>query len=880
MGVPLLCCALLFAGLCCGDMISHDTAPVLEQSNNSLAPEHVALVATACTTVGVVVLATIGLVAFKGKVSMSHLLLVMVFVCITVMGILSWAITYTKMRDEVQYNVQALLLATGNEVRLSVMSLLQTGPTMSQLHKNVHTNKLATTNASFPVPVLYLHTIREAYLGSDDALTLLYYGNIYGYMFAVELDNPAADPTTYYGFPASAPASEHSMFKCRGWDNPSASCSSRTCETGASSECGGTCAIYNTTNCYSNQGRARMLGYTSPWGDPYPVGNVKRALNYDCRERPWFTEGLKHEGIHWMEPYVFIVGDDAPVVGFSSTLMVRNAAGTPEAVIAVDYKLTSVHKVLLKLPPTANSAVYLCGLNGTLYSSSLSAKASIRTSADGGPPYHVENVLVHPNPRIQKLFESIVQRVGSLTEASSRRRLLQFPGCTVLITPISMTGGLEMLVVIEVPDSDILDDVNTSSTLALVLVLVISFVIASMVSAMMCAVLAQVNRLSRNMHRVAWMQVDGSQAAEGAPSIVTEIRSMQESFALLVKNMLEYKQYLPHSLQAGDCVDTAADSEPTAPSTLGVITGPASQSKDGSVCSRSSRGSRSSSRSSSRDSARAETRHQPPASLFDKELNKRRVTILCCNWRGTHSRLSHSFRNFAKAYRLYVECVLASSKILRGVVDYFNGDRICVTFNAVLPASQHAQKAVECAATIREDEGRRGGRVAQGISSGKGMCGNAGCAGLKKFHVIGPVAGAAHALERCATQWDHDVVVGDQVASHVSAQFRLQTVRRVLLPQTSSPCIVRAVRTPLRPFSAEEDWMAAQETPKDDPYGAYNGILALLFEGSVEAARRKLASSVGLLDAGQEEELKCRVNSCNGGAEAVYDPNCIGVVAG
>ena len=867
----LLCVLLAAAAPClCSDGMPLDAEP----HSRALEPVHIGLIVTGFAVAGVFLLGLVIVLATRGRVHLSHLLVTLVMAVGLMVGISSWYVTYQQMRDKLQAKVELLIASTGHEVALSVLQTLDAGDRLSKLLSASVTHGAANVNDTFPTPIRQLHTIRQGFVGRDDAVTLFYYGNIWGYVYAVSSD---PSPQIFYGFPNSAPHSEHTVFKCVGWDHPWADCTrcapgnGQSCAPSCADQCGRSCFVHNTSNCYGNEGVSRLMIYTAEGSSGLPAGDVQ-AVNFEARSRPWFKFGMRPENAdgktHWMEPYVFDgISEHAVDLGFSSIVTALNPkTGVPEGVIATDYMIGSLAVVLRRVRPTPNSLIYLITLDGRVLSSSYpTTKNTVRPTrhADGTVTFEVEQVMTHHEPSIRALFHNIVDRVGSLRQAAMKRRLLQIRDTSVLMHSVNMTG-MVMLVVVEVPDSDIFEEVNSASTVALAVVLGVSFAWSLLVAGLIAVMLSAIKTLEVEMREVAWMQMDPLARSGQQRSLIAEIFSMQKSFDMVAQNMLEYKQYLPQSLRA-DSSDTGQDASTSEPRSFKT----ASSATPNPMASTDQAGhvvpSVSSSDSSKSRVPGGQAEKRARLNLFGTKLREGKVSVVCCNVRGTHGLIEDSLHvsDFTHLYAVYLAAVLDECRRCQGVVDYFNGDRVCATFNAVRPSPQHVRKAVEFGLGV--DHVVRGHQMAltQGMATGNALVGNAGCPGLKKFHVFSNVSSLAHALERYCREWGLDLVVGSagvEACSHVFLSFdyvfSLLNLAKVWLPHEKQPSTVSRV-LPQKVEGDAASWLF--EVDKGSSYVHHNNALQAMYAGDYNGALQELACQE-LADG--KQDLLLRIERC------------------
>ena len=222
-------------------------------------------------------------------------------------------------------------------------------------------------------------------------------------------------------------------------------------------------------------------------------------------------------------------------------------------------------------------------------------------------------------------------------------------------------------------------------------------------------------------------------------------------------------------------------------------------------------------------------------------------------------------QKFTDAYSKYLEAVMQTSKQTRGVIDYFNGDRVCVTFNAVVPAAQHARRSIECASVIRDTcEAKDEGTVVCGVASGVSMCGNVGCTGMKKFIVFGKAVTAAHALVRPAAIMSESIVIEGAVIEAVKHFFIMKRLCKLTLPNSEKPSLACSVITALQ--STDEEWMYEMEAAqKKDPYADYNRAVRLMYDGDYSAALESAEKS--RVPAKELSALKERILACQKAGE-------------
>ena len=254
--------------------------------------------------------------------------------------------------------------------------------------------------------------------------------------------------------------------------------------------------------------------------------------------------------------------------------------------------------------------------------------------------------------------------------------------------------------------------------------------------------------------------------------------------------------------------------------------------------------------------------------MFDTALGHRNISVLCLNWRGTHARLAEAcsesaVASFTSAFGAYLELAMASAKETRGVIDHFSGDRICVMFNAAMSAVGHARKAVDCAALMKDAQA---GKAVAGMSTGRVMCGNAGCHGLKKYCAFGRAVSAAHALVRLAGSLNEDIVTEGSAIEALTHFFTLKWLQRVQLRHDDKATLVCAVKSAI--IGKQQEWMY-ELAAAANPYADYNVAVTELLDGNYTAAMQSVEEAT-LVPEAEVHALKARIRA--GAAGVVEEP--------
>ena len=292
-------------------------------------------------------------------------------------------------------------------------------------------------------------------------------------------------------------------------------------------------------------------------------------------------------------------------------------------------------------------------------------------------------------------------------------------------------------------------------------------------------------------------------------SLLSEINNMEKSFKTMLGNLLEYRQYLPQSVLITDTDEEDATS--------------ASADKP-KISSKGSKGSHLSlsQRSYTESASAAAAANQ--RTVFDASVHTKNITLLVSNISQVHKVAAGKVGSVIAAY---LEVLIASSKVHRGVVDDVCGDKVTVSFNALIHASNQKERGVNTALVIREKRNEEF-KVNTAIACGPAVCGNMGCIGMKKFFMLGPVNTNVRRLERCGTSWNIPIVADGLVTKEVELSFTLRKLVAVRMKDGKCGVVSEIIKA--NEGGANEEWMYQLETQIErNEFSTENALLVKLY---------------------------------------------------
>eukprot|EP00754_Rhynchopus_humris_P037808 Rhum_TRINITY_DN2036_c0_g1::Rhum_TRINITY_DN2036_c0_g1_i1::g.5444::m.5444 len=359
-------------------------------------------------------------------------------------------------------------------------------------------------------------------------------------------------------------------------------------------------------------------------------------------------------------------------------------------------------------------------------------------------------------------------------------------------------------------------------------------------------IVAPLHTLRSSMASVASMDLEAVDVT--TRSALQEVASMQESFEMMVRNLIEYRNYMPQSVLVRD--DETDDSEQS----LSVEHAPRSHGSKGSALSANG--------VSSSEFAASSTAKQSVAGRklqIGGALQKRAISIAYYNvlgWLTSCERVD--VHELTSSHQAFVETALSSIQAVRGVCEGFTGDRLCATFNAFLPVATHKTQCLTSAMTLRGQTFMQGGQVMPtsfACASGEAKVGTLGCQGMKKLSVVTNVLPWVVALERYNKMLSKSGLCDQYLAKDLHSRFELRLTETLSYKKRSASAIrVYEVIDTLQ--VADEEWMyQLQNAGKSNPSWVSNEAWVHILKEEWDEADHKFKEFDAQLDPSMHAKL-------------------------
>jgi hypothetical protein len=214
---------------------------------------------------------------------------------------------------------------------------------------------------------------------------------------------------------------------------------------------------------------------------------IEKIPDYDARSESWYAETIKAGKLTWNQPYNW---DKNPnIISISASYPIYQKNRQLLGIISVDYLLSSISEFLSDLHLSPSTKVFIIQRQGLLIASSSSEKpfAIVNNEAK------LLDVLQSQDWLIQGTGQYLQQKFGSFQKIKASQQLnfrLKGERQFVRVTPWQDEYGLDWLVVVVVPESDFMEQINANTRTTILLCLA-ALAVATLLGLLTARYLAQ-----------------------------------------------------------------------------------------------------------------------------------------------------------------------------------------------------------------------------------------------------------------------------------------------------------------------------------------------------------------------------------------------------
>ena len=308
--------------------------------------------------------------------------------------------------------------------------------------------------------------------------------------------------------------------------------------------------------------------------------------------------------------------------------------------------------------------------------------------------------------------------------------------------------------------------------------------------------------LSDDMAAVAVMETDSVDLKIPLSSL-SEVRAMQQSFRKMVKNLIEYKNYMPQSVLMKSDDEESHDTALTKSSSLDS--------------------------SASKTHTRSFGQHHQAVEMG---LKKKTISVIMFNSIGWHSMTESE--HLVDQHCSLITCLTSAVNKNKGVCDAFNGDRLMAYFNANRANSDHRSCAVKCGLMAKSDCQLP---LSFATSSGEAKVGNIGIVGMKKFSILSPMVSFVATLEKYSASEGYNGLIDKRCAEHSRMSIESRATALVSYTKLSSKpqLVYEAISSRV---VKDEEWM--YQLDKESTYERWNEFVRILATSDFDEAAKLL----------------------------------------
>jgi diguanylate cyclase (GGDEF)-like protein len=197
---------------------------------------------------------------------------------------------------------------------------------------------------------------------------------------------------------------------------------------------------------------------------------------YDPRPRPWYKAAIAAKRAVWTPIYA---GFTPGTIFIASSQPLYDQNGSLVGVSGIDISLLEIQRFLVQTPVSRSGQIFLIERSGLLVASS-SQEQSFRL-VSGKSPQRV-NVLDSQTPLIRVTAQSLLQQVRDFKTIQQPQNFYfksNRQGEFVKALPFSMGRGIDWLIIIVVPETDVMAQIHagTQTTLLLCLAALIAVIL-------------------------------------------------------------------------------------------------------------------------------------------------------------------------------------------------------------------------------------------------------------------------------------------------------------------------------------------------------------------------------------------------------------------
>jgi diguanylate cyclase (GGDEF)-like protein len=258
---------------------------------------------------------------------------------------------------------------------------------------------------------------------------------------------------------------------------------------------------------------------------------------FDPRTRPWYQAALKSKQAVWTPIYA---GFTPGTIFVAASQPLYSRTGQFVGAVGTDLSLSGIQKFLGQNPVSSSGQTFLMERSGLLVASA--SQESPFQIVKGQPPQRV-NALESATPLIRATAQFLLQDVKDFKTIQQSKKYdfsMNNQGQFVKILPFSVKGGLDWLIVIVVPEADVMSQIHAGTQTTVLLCLGALAAVIVLNTVLSRWLVKPVVELSQASQKIAHGDFTGQ---IHAPRI-QELSTLADSFTEMGKEIQQSRQQL------------------------------------------------------------------------------------------------------------------------------------------------------------------------------------------------------------------------------------------------------------------------------------------------------------------------------------------------
>ncbi|MBW4464639.1 MAG: HAMP domain-containing protein [Pegethrix bostrychoides GSE-TBD4-15B] len=261
------------------------------------------------------------------------------------------------------------------------------------------------------------------------------------------------------------------------------------------------------------------------------AGELIEIDDYDPAKESWYSETMQAKRPLWSDVYAW--DDASTTVSLAASRPIYDAQQQLIGAVSVDMALSDISRFLRDLQISPSASIFIMERDGSLIASS-GTEPVVKTVNKTAERI---NALQSPDPLMQQTALQIQQAVGNFHAIESDQQFefkLDGERQYVRVTPWRDQLGLDWLVVVRLPESDFMSQINQNARTTLLLC------IAALATAILTG-LWTARRITRPIQQLdqASQALAAGELAQVKLSRIREINSLSSSFNQMAKQLRE-----------------------------------------------------------------------------------------------------------------------------------------------------------------------------------------------------------------------------------------------------------------------------------------------------------------------------------------------------